>query len=1320
VPAQPTASPTGAVDLVAWAAATLAQESTGTHDLRAVGQSCLDLTAGHVPGVAGLLHHGTAALSAMLRDGESRPVHLMRVRRFRLAVADLDDRGLRGGYLVAGLVEIAEAQVPVLLKSCTVRPVGGNDAAVTLMGEWLLNPVLVDAMASIRPDGVDFTRGFSPDPSGRGHHSADREPYAALDAVGASLADLPLEVRRRLVIAPLTLDSERALEDLARVADLVREHHVLTQIIPPAAIVITDDPDAGEPAALPRPTTEPPGTDPAVAGPGVDETVGAATVVPEGAVSVTATPRRRREDAAIDPEAAAVLDAAMDEVLSVAVDCDQRESLRHVLMGRHVAVDAPPATGGTAIAIAVAVLAASTGRRCLLLTTTRTQGEAVVARLLVGGVGEVVVTGSEVTPRVARSTDRRAGDGGDQATGSATDSAVNAAVARDAAAAEFAAARQALTGSRAPWQVSRLDALNALAGFEYEPRVLTAEWPGGAAGQLPIPGATAAINAVARAVVLGAADEAAAASPWRDATLRTPTDAARAVELVKEISGALGDRVRVAIGELAAMTGTAPAITLSALRARQELFIGLQATLDRLAPEAFDIPVTDLVVATGSREFRERSATPMPPMTRRRLLARARRLVRPGVVIERDELHDLLVTAAAQRATWQQLSGGAGWAHVPADVPPRIRVITEFADACEDLSRLHPAFDADTSVDELIELATRLSAATADVAALPEVTRLGAVWTGAGLGTVVADLFERLRERAAAGGNEAVTESAGSAVVAPRDGVIVRAALWRAYWTVVAAGTAPRSAPVDVGRLLDRHELAESAYRAAASDRVHHALARAGTADHRLVRVAVPPDLADVPIDESYDVVVVDDAGEIPFAHVVAPLARAGQVVVVGDRTHARAASAWTVLSSLEPSLVVKSALRQRHRPVAVTHAAGARGDHAPAELPLVDPAGLVTFTHLPAASGLPSEGEDYVETSEVEVADVVRRAIALAETGAAADPPRSLAVVALTRTHAAAIALGVRTALRAAPERAAAFASEVVEPVVVVSADQARGIERDVVLLSVGFPRTPHGRVLHRFGPLDAEPGAGLVATAVTRARHELHVVSGLRCADLDPSRLRSAGARAVSALLVGAELAAAAAAPTAVTLPMNDADLETATRSSSASAVLLLIGQDLRERGLMASAGPAGSGITVTGPGGRLVVDLDVDLPSAAAAQARRRRLAEGGWPVVVLGVEAVAADRVGSLSAVADRVSSREPSDAAQSDPAQCDAAQSDAAQSDPAQPELEQPRLDPAGRPDSREHVLVPPARSADDSDVGWGDTPTGNDERLREDRPPHWA
>jgi len=37
----------------------------------------------------------------------------------------------------------------------------------------------------------------------------------------------------------------------------------------------------------------------------------------------------------------------------------------------------------------------------------------------------------------------------------------------------------------------------------------------------------------------------------------------------------------------------------------------------------------------------------------------------------------------------------------------------------------------------------------------------------------------------------------------------------------------------------------------------------------------------------------------------------------------------------------------------------------------------------------------------------------------------------------------------------------------------------------------------------------------------------------------------------------------------------------------------------------------------------------------------------------------------------------------------------------------------------EEILVLPDQSTDDTDPGWGERSTSNDDRLLEERPPHW-
>ena len=81
-------------------------------------------------------------------------------------------------------------------------------------------------------------------------------------------------------------------------------------------------------------------------------------------------------------------------------------------------------------------------------------------------------------------------------------------------------------------------------------------------------------------------------------------------------------------------------------------------------------------------------------------------------------------------------------------------------------------------------------------------------------------------------------------------------------------------------------------------------------------------------------------------------------------------------------------------------------------------------------------------------------------------------------------------------------------EPFIVVTLNQASAITRDRVIFSVGFGRSPHGRVLSDLGALSSSNGPRLVAVAMTRATHHLTVVSCLTTAELREERM-SDGAR-------------------------------------------------------------------------------------------------------------------------------------------------------------------------------------------------------------------
>ena len=68
-----------------------------------------------------------------------------------------------------------------------------------------------------------------------------------------------------------------------------------------------------------------------------------------------------------------------------------------------------------------------------------------------------------------------------------------------------------------------------------------------------------------------------------------------------------------------------------------------------------------------------------------------------------------------------------------------------------------------------------------------------------------------------------------------------------------------------------------------------------------------------------------------------------------------------------------------------------------------------------------------------------------------------------------------------------------------VLTLEQAMAQSRDRVIFSIGYGRTPHGRVLSNFGSLGRPGGERLIAVGMTRARRGMTIVSCFRPEHLD-----------------------------------------------------------------------------------------------------------------------------------------------------------------------------------------------------------------------------
>lgn len=92
-------------------------------------------------------------------------------------------------------------------------------------------------------------------------------------------------------------------------------------------------------------------------------------------------------------------------------------------------------------------------------------------------------------------------------------------------------------------------------------------------------------------------------------------------------------------------------------------------------------------------------------------------------------------------------------------------------------------------------------------------------------------------------------------------------------------------------------------------------------------------------------------------------------------------------------------------------------------------------------------------------------------------------------------------------------------EPLFIKNLENVQGDERDVILFSIGFGPDENGKIYMNFGPLNRDGGWRRLNVAVSRARCEMMVFSTLRSEQLDLNRTKAEGVAALRGFLEYAE---------------------------------------------------------------------------------------------------------------------------------------------------------------------------------------------------------
>lgn len=98
-------------------------------------------------------------------------------------------------------------------------------------------------------------------------------------------------------------------------------------------------------------------------------------------------------------------------------------------------------------------------------------------------------------------------------------------------------------------------------------------------------------------------------------------------------------------------------------------------------------------------------------------------------------------------------------------------------------------------------------------------------------------------------------------------------------------------------------------------------------------------------------------------------------------------------------------------------------------------------------------------------------------------------------------------------------YANESDEPLFVKNLENVQGDERDIILFSVCYAPDEEGKMSMNFGPLNRDGGWRRLNVAVTRARYEMHIFATLQADQIDLSRTSAEGVAGLKAFLQFAE---------------------------------------------------------------------------------------------------------------------------------------------------------------------------------------------------------
>ncbi len=134
-------------------------------------------------------------------------------------------------------------------------------------------------------------------------------------------------------------------------------------------------------------------------------------------------------------------------------------------------------------------------------------------------------------------------------------------------------------------------------------------------------------------------------------------------------------------------------------------------------------------------------------------------------------------------------------------------------------------------------------------------------------------------------------------------------------------------------------------------------------------------------------------------------------------------------------------------------------------------------------------------------------------------NPKQSLGVVAFSTAQMQCIQNTLESRRRKSPEVENFFRSHIHEPFFVKNLENVQGDERDVIFISIGYGKTEDGKIPMSFGPLNNEGGERRLNVLITRAKLRCEVFTNITSEDIKPTESTKFGIRALKSFLYFAQ---------------------------------------------------------------------------------------------------------------------------------------------------------------------------------------------------------